>query len=131
VQLVSGVIALVAVAAFAVAFVRLGIIPLAVNVIATAKRTAALIRDPGATDDRKETAAQAASISMFRDFANITVRAALALLVAAAPIFAAEWLDLVRADAVLDLLLDPVFVVVVTLVFVAGWFIRAKMWPAR
>lgn len=96
--------AVVCVVAFVVAFERLGILPVAKEVIATSRNTMASLSRAALSDDEKERLAQKAAITLFRGFASITVRGVITLAISVLPAFAFQVLGLATVDATLAFL---------------------------
>lgn len=99
------VAAIAAVALFCIAFRYSRLVTIASDVIALARRSAAIMVDAGLEDDTKERAVQDAAKRLFVRFFEITFRAAVVLAIPVAALFLLDAADLVSFERVVDLLL--------------------------
>jgi hypothetical protein len=98
--------ALAAIACFAIAFERLGVLAVAQRVMESGLSASRAMRDATASDDEKERIARSASLVLLRSFGSITVRSVLAVAASVVPVMALQSAGVVRLSAVNDLLMS-------------------------
>ena len=113
--------ALATVAAFAVAFWRLGVVQAASGAIAVSRDTMAIVRDPRLDDRAREDAVQRASLRLMGACASILMRSGLAAFTSLAPIWALSALGVVTVAEVMEFLSRSDVIAGVTVVMVAGY----------
>ena len=120
-------VTLISVVIFVLAFAVLRIVPVARGAIATATGAVQVMRNPTLDDDARERAVQKASISLFGAFASILLRFVATLVFAAMPIWVADVLGIVSAEAVIAYLSRIDVIVVLSVVMVAIWVLWAQL----
>ncbi len=123
-------VALVSVAAFLGAFVALRLVPVALAATHTAQSAMAAMRDPALDDLAREKAMQQASVSLFKAFGSILIRFVLTLIAAAIPVYGADLLGLVSADAVIGWLSRWDVIIGLSVIMIAAWVLKARLWPS-
>jgi hypothetical protein len=118
--------ALAAIACFAIAFERLGILAVAQRVMASGLNASRAMRDATASDDEKERIARSASLVLLRSFGSITVRSALAVAASVVPVLALQSAGVVRLSAVNDLLMTWTGLLLAAIVIAAMWIPRMR-----
>lgn len=123
--------ALASIGLFVVSLWALGIVRVAAGVIVIARGAVAAMRDEGIDDEAREKAVQRASVRLMRSFVSILLRSCLALFVSLLPIWLANSAELARSDDVLRYLSRWDVIAIVSLVLVAGYIIRLRLWPTK
>ena len=113
---------------FLIALWLLRLVPVASGAIATAQGAMAAMRDPALDDAAREKAVQAASLRLMGSFASIVVRGALSLGVSLLPIWLADVTGLASGAAVIDFLSRWDVIIIASVVIVAGYVVRIKLW---
>ncbi|WP_375687576.1 sulfotransferase [Pseudooceanicola sp. LIPI14-2-Ac024] len=113
-MILSILVSLVAVAGFGIALWKLAIVGIARSAIGAATDGVSSMLDSELDDDQKEVAVRRAGLSLIRSAFDIFWRFAVALAAAAAPIFLADLVGLVSADAVIDLMLSWEYILIVS-----------------
>jgi hypothetical protein len=124
-------IAIVTLAILAVAFWVSGVMRVSAGVLSTTQNAAAIMRDPALDDMAREKAMQRASLKLIADFGSILFRGAISLAVSFAPIWLADVTGLASSRAVMDFLSRIDVIVVASIVMVAGYVLRVRMWPSN
>lgn len=115
-----------AVVAVSVALFLLGFRVLKVPAVARAaigetKTATAVLRDPTAGEDEKETRVQKASIALFTQLLSMLIRTAVCALVSFLPIAAALWFGLTTEAEVVPLFYSWEVIVATLVAFVVVW----------
>jgi len=113
---------------FLVALWLLRLVPTAAGALATAQGAVAAMRDPALDDMAREKAVQAASLRLMGAFASIVARGALSLGASLLPIWLADLTGLAAVGAVIDFLSRWDVIVIATVVILAGYVIRVRLW---
>jgi hypothetical protein len=124
------VVACLVVLAFLAACYALRLVEAARQVLATARRSMAAMRDPELDDEVKEKTAQRAAIALFGGFVSITLRSLVALLASATVIYAADLSGIVRAAVAIDVLGSWEFIVATTVGLTAAYLVVTRLFPA-
>ena len=124
-------IAIATLAILAVAFWVSGVIRVSAGVLSTTRNATAIMRDPALDDMAREKAMQRASLKLIADFGSILLRSAISLAVSFAPIWLADVTGLASSRAVMDFLSRIDVIVVASIVMVAGYALRVRMWPSN
>jgi hypothetical protein len=112
-------IAVLATVAFAAAFLASGLIPAARRAVAISGQARTAMTDPGLDDMAKEKAVQAAALGLMRSTLSLAARSLACLAAPALVILGADALGLASDEAVIGVLLDPVFIAATLVVFLA------------
>ena len=94
-------------ALFYAAFVRLGVVPHALALLAVFRDAGGVMTDPALTDREKEARVRAAALHALAGTAGLVARLAAVAALAALPAFVAFGLSAVTLDALVALSLDP------------------------
>lgn len=122
------VIAIVAIAIFWTAVLRLGIVPRAHDALGVGRETTAALRG-GTLDDRaREQLTRRASARLAGMAMSIIIRTAIALGASVIPIWLAGAAGLARADAVVTFLTGWTAIPVTVAVCAAAYFMRGLRW---
>ncbi len=105
--------------AFIIAFSVFGIVPRAQKAIGVAQSTTATMRDQTLDDEAKETAVQAASLMLLKQFFGLLVFGILTLVAAYIPLFLADMAGLAPAQTVLDFMLRLDVILITSAVLIA------------
>ena len=124
-------IAIATLAIFAVALWVSGVMRVSTGVLSTTRNAAAIMRDPALDDMAREKAIQRASLKLFADFGSILLRGAISLAVSFAPIWLADVTGVASSRAVIDFLSRVDVIVVASILMVAGYVLRVRMWPSN
>ena len=119
-------VAILAIAVFMVALLKLRIVAKSKDAISTSRKVTHALRDPGLNDDYKEEIVQQAAIALLGNFASITLRGAAALGLSYLVLVAAEYAGIARQDDVIDLLSSWEAIVLTTVILTAAWFVWNK-----
>jgi hypothetical protein len=101
------------------------------GVLAIARHAVAAMRDENLDDRAREKTVQRASIQLIGAFVSILVRGALAFLVSFLPIWLASLTGLASAEDVFRYLSRWDVIVIASIVVIAGYVIRMRLWPTR
>lgn len=123
--------AVAALAIFAIAIWVSGVMRVSVGVLSTTQNAAAIMRDPALDDLQREKAIQRASLRLLADFGSILFRGVASLAISFAPIWLADVSGLASARAVMDFLSRVDVIVVASIVMIAGYVLRVRMWPSN
>lgn len=123
------VAAFAAVAVFAVALSRLGVVKAASGAVAISRDTMGVMRDPHLDDRARENAVQRASLRLMGACFSILYRSILAVLLSLAPVWVFSALGLLTFAQVLEFLSRWDVIVIVTVVMLAGYGISKRLWP--
>ena len=121
-------VGIVSIVLFLIALWLLRLVPVASAAVATARGAVAAMRDPALDDAAREKAVQAASLRLMGAFASIVVRGALSLGASLLPIWLADLTGLASGWAIVDFLSRWDVIVVASVVIVAGYVVRVKLW---
>jgi hypothetical protein len=124
-------IAIATLAILAVALWVSGVMRVSAGVLSTTRNATAILRDPALDDMAREKAMQRTSLKLLADFGSILLRGGISLAVSFAPIWLADVTGLASSRAVMDFLSRVDVVVVASIVMVAGYLLRVRMWPSN
>jgi len=124
-------IAITTLAILAVALWVSGVMRVSVGVLAMTQNAAAVMRDPALDDMAREKAMQRASLKLLADFGSILLRGGISLAVSFAPIWLADVTGMASSRAVMDFLSRVDVIVVASIVMIAGYVFRVRMWPSN
>lgn len=113
---------------FLVALWLFRLVPTAAGALATAQGAVGAMRDEALDDAAREKAVQSASLRLMGAFASIVVRGALSLGASLLPIWLADVAGLAAGNDVIDFLSRWDVIIIATVVIVAGYVIRIKLW---
>lgn len=116
--------AALAVLLFAVALKYSGIYPLTLDVIASARAAAGVMRDPSLDDDQREARVQKAAVHLFKRAAQIIVLTAVVVGIPLIALVALDAVGLAELQAVLALLMRWDFILIATVVAIVVF----KVW---
>jgi hypothetical protein len=122
------VIAIVAIAIFWTAVLRLGIVPRAHDALGVARETTAALRDRTLDDRDRERLTRRASARLAGAAMSIITRTAIALGASLVPIWLGGAAGLARAEAVVMFLTGWAAIPVTVAVCAAGYFMRGLRW---
>jgi len=111
---------------FMAALVLFRIVPVAMQAVNTGRGVLKTLSDPQLNDMHREQILQQASLSLLGNFVSITLRGAAALLASYLVIYLADLGGVAGTQAVLDLLSDPLSIIVTTIILTAGWWLWKK-----
>lgn len=94
------------------------------RVIAQSREALVTIGDPKLTEDDKEVALRRLALSLFRAFFLIVLLTLIAAGVPLLALYLAGWVGLLSFGEVLSSLADPIFLIVVSLIFLAAIGLR-------
>lgn len=118
-------------AILAVALWLSGVMRVSAGVLSTTQNAAAIMRDPALDDLQREKAMQRASLRLLADFGSILFRGVLSLAISFVPIWLADVAGLASSRAVIEFLSRTDVIIVASIVMVAGYVIRVRMWPSN
>ncbi|MEO0971980.1 MAG: hypothetical protein AAFX85_02720 [Pseudomonadota bacterium] len=124
-------VSLLAVAAFAFAFWRVGVVAVSQRIVKTAVSGVAAMMDAELDDDAKEVAVRQAGFALLGAAVSVALRTALALLVAAVPVAAAHLVGIVSISAVIGLMSRLEFLVGVTVLAVLIAAVARRLRPGQ
>lgn len=116
--------AALAVLLFAVALRYSGIYPLTLDVIASARAAAGVMRDPSLDDEQREVRVQKAAVHLFKRAAQIIVLTAVVVGIPLIALVALDAAGLVALEAVFALLMRWDFIIIATVVAIVVF----KVW---
>jgi hypothetical protein len=105
------------------------VIPTAKGALATAHGALGAMRDPQLDELTRERRVQAAGISLLAYSGSLIVRSLAALIGAALPIFAADWIGVVPRVETLAFMVRWDVILVATGLITAGYLGRILLWP--
>jgi hypothetical protein len=108
-----------------------GVVRIGTNVLHTARHAMAIVRDVTIEDAAREKAAQRASLQLFRAFASILFRSAVAFLASFIPILLADTAGLARTQDVFEFLLRWDVIFIAALFFTVGYMGLQRICPLR
>jgi positive regulator of sigma E activity len=108
------------------ALVLFRIVPVAMQAVNTSRGVLKTLSDPQLNDMHREQILQQASLSLLGNFVSITVRGAAALLASFLVIYLADLAGVAGTQAVVDLLSDPLSIIVTTIILTAAWWLWKK-----
>lgn len=111
---------------FMAALVLFRIVPVAMQAVNTSRGVLKTLSDPQLNDTHREQILQQASLSLLGNFVSITVRGAAALLASFLVIYLADLAGVAGTQAVVDLLSDPLSIIVTTIILTAAWWLWKK-----
>jgi len=105
------------------AFVLLRIVRVAMNALDTTCGAIKALSTPNLDDSHRETAMQAASLSLLGSFVSITLRGVIALLMSFLVIYLADVMRIASMQDVIELLSSIEAIITATIILTAAWFI--------
>jgi hypothetical protein len=118
--------AVLAVVSFGLAFERFGVPRTAVRALETSRTAFGSMRDSSLSEEEKEQAAQAASLSLMGTFCSLGIRSLGAFLVAFLPILLLDFAGLVQTQVVSRWLASLEGIVVVSVLAITWFFLRRR-----
>lgn len=115
---------------FAIALGLSGVAGVAAGVLTTTQDAVAVMRDATLDEAAREKAIQRASVRLLSDAAGILVRAALSVAVSLVPIWLVDATGLAPFESVIAFLSRWDVVLIASVVMVAGYFARRRLWPS-
>jgi hypothetical protein len=125
---VTVVTVLIVIGVFVTSLWLCGLAAVAGETLATTRRAAAALREPGLDDRARESAARGASSRLAMLFASMVFRTAVVMTVSAVPIWLASALGLAGGKEVVALLAGWQTAVIATAAL-GAWVLWTRMWP--
>lgn len=127
-MLILSLITAASVLLFMVVFLRIGIVAVARDAIATSQSAVATVRAPDLDDLERERAVQAAGLRLVRLSGSLIGRSALALAAAFVPVLLADWAGLAPMDAALAFMARWDVIGIVSVIMIAVYFAGRRLW---